>query len=269
MKVINIDLPVGTKEIVLLPLADLHIGEHACDMKLVKEQIHKIAENENYYTILNGDIIDNSIRTSIGDVYSQTMTPQEQLDLAVKLFTPIKDKILAITNGNHEERSYKDCGIDLMSCLAKSLGLQDRYGNEAAYIFLNFTFTETKKSKRIVTTIYATHGRGGGRKEGAKAIRLADMASIVDADIYIHSHTHLPMSMKQTYFKTNTACKSIVVAERLFVNTAATLDYAKYAEKNEYKPTSKSNPYITITTGYRAQVGRKSGLPFKDFKVTF
>ena len=34
-------------------------------------------------------------------------------------------------------------------------------------------------------------------KEGrAKAIRLADMACIVDADIYIHSHTHLPMIMK-------------------------------------------------------------------------
>ena len=33
----------------------------------------------------------------------------------------------------------------------------------------------------------------------AKAIRLADMASIVDADIYIHSHTHLPMIMKQAY----------------------------------------------------------------------
>ena len=42
--------------------------------------------------------------------------------------------------------------------------------------------------RQMCYTIYTTHGRGGGRKEGAKAIRLADMASIVDADIYIHSH---------------------------------------------------------------------------------
>lgn len=253
MKIININLPEGVEDVELLPLADLHIGENACDLKTIKSQIKYIAETPNCYTILNGDIIDNSIRTSIGDVYSQTMKPQDQIDLATKLLEPIKDKILAITNGNHEERTYKDAGVDLMSIVAKSLGLEDKYGNESAYIFLSFKLQKginAKKARPRVITIYATHGRGGGRKEGAKAIRLADMASIVDANIYIHSHTHLPMAIKETYFRVSNHRKSLEEVDRLFVNTASALNYAKYAEKNEYKPTSKSNPIIYIHSGH-------------------
>lgn len=259
MKTINIDLPVDVKDIILVPLADLHIGEKACDIKLIKAQIEKIANTPNCYTILNGDIMDNVLRCSIGDIYSQENTPQEQIEYAIKLFKPIKDKILAITNGNHEERTYKDCGIDLMQLLALELGIGNRYANEAAYLFLNF---RANNSRRVTCTVYATHGRGGGRKEGAKAIRLADMASIVDADIYIHSHTHLPMSLKNVYYKVDNARKSVTEHERLFVNTGATLNYAKYAEKNEYKPTSKAQPiiHIYVKSGHR---------PAAAYEVTF
>lgn len=38
-------------------------------------------------------------------------------------------------------------------------------------------------------------------KRETEAIRLADMASIIDCDIYIHSHTHLPMVMKQGFHR--------------------------------------------------------------------
>lgn len=249
MKVVNIELPVNVRGITVLPLADLHIGENACDLGLIKALIEKIKNTENCYTILNGDIVDNALRASIGDVYSQEANPQDQLDRAIDLFEPIKDKILAITNGNHEERTYKDCGIDLMALFSKALNLEDRYANEGVYLFINFNLkdpSERHGARRIVSTIYATHGRGGGRKEGAKAIRLADMASVVDADIYIHSHTHLPMILKNVYYKASPNHKSLIPIERTFVNTASCLDYAKYAEKNEFKPNSKSTPVIII-----------------------
>lgn len=279
MKTITVDLPVDQNDLYILPLADLHIGEKSCDMQLIKKQIKMILENDNYYTILNGDIIDNSTKHSIGDVYSQTLTPQEQIELAVKLFEPIKHKILAITNGNHEERTYRESGIDLMSCMAQSLGLSDKYCNEAAYIFLNVAYPlkkpTDKKTRRSTFYIYSTHGRGGGRKEGAKAIRLADMASIVDADIYIHSHTHLPMAIKNSYYKVKKATQVLEQCERLFVNTGASLNYAKYAEKQEFKPSSKSNPMIHIWLSYdykgRLDSNRKYSKTdlLKHFEVIF
>ena len=100
--------------------------------------------------------------------------------------------------------------------------------------------------RQICYTIYALHGSGGGRKEGAKAIRLADMASIIDADIYIHSHTHLPMIMKQGFHRTDTTNSSVALVNKLFVNTAANLDYGGYGEAAEFKPTSKDTPVIYL-----------------------
>ena len=95
-------------------------------------------------------------------------------------------------------------------------------------------------------TLYLLHGSGGGRKEGAKAIRLADMASIVDSDIYIHSHTHLPMIMKQGFYRIDVRNSTVEFVNKLFVNTAANLNYGGYGEAQEFKPSSKDTPVIHL-----------------------
>ena len=89
-----------------------------------------------------------------------------------------------------------------------------------------------------------------------KAIRLADMASIVDADVYIHSHTHLPMIMKQGFYRTCEANRSVAPVSKLFVNTAAALDYGGYGEIQEYKPTSKDTPVIYLDGHKRGMTAR-------------
>ena len=89
-----------------------------------------------------------------------------------------------------------------------------------------------------------------------KAIRLADMASIVDADVYIHSHTHLPMVMKQGFYRTCEANRSVAPVSKLFVNTAAALDYGGYGEIQEYKPTSKDTPVIYLDGHKRGMTAR-------------
>ena len=173
---------------------------------------------------------------------------------AIDLFNPIKDKILAITTGNHESRTYNKEGIDLIEVMARQMGLYDRFTKSGALIFIRFgeqsrgrkETAGTGKIRKMCYTIYTTHGRGGGRKEGAKAIRLADMACIVDADIYIHSHTHLPMIMKQAFYRTDTPNSTYRCVDKLFVNTAATLNYGGYGEIFEFKPASKDNPIIYL-----------------------
>ena len=90
------------------------------------------------------------------------------------------------------------------------------------------------------------HGSGGGRKEGAKAIRLADMASIVDADVYIHSHTHLPMIMKERFIRVCLPNSSFAYVDKLFVNTAASLNHGGYGEEYEFKPASTDTPVVYL-----------------------
>jgi hypothetical protein len=91
------------------------------------------------------------------------------------------------------------------------------------------------------------HGSGsGGRKEGGKVNRLADMASIIDTDIYIHSHTHLPLVMKQGFHRIDTRNSTVACVDKLFVNTSANINYGGYGEAGEFKPSSKETPVIYL-----------------------
>lgn len=252
MKVIKTSLPRDIDILELHIFADEHIGDEHSDIKRVMQRIEHVKNTPNAYCILNGDIIDNATKTSIGDTYAQVFNPMEQLAKAVEIFEPIKDKVLCITHGNHENRTYQKEGINLSYLMAKQLGLDDRYTSTSAVLFIRVGETsggrkETNgsgKKRQICYTLYALHGSGGGRKEGAKAIRLADMASIIDCDCYIHSHTHLPMIMKQAFHRIDERNSTYAVVDKLFVNTAANLDYGGYGEAGEFKPSSKDTPVI-------------------------
>ena len=134
------------------------------------------------------------------------------------------------------------------SDLAKQLGLYDRYAREGGVVFLRVGEQSGRRAGRQVCyTLYCTHGSGGGRKEGAKAIRLADMASIVDTDVYVHSHTHLPMVMKQNCYRIDTSNSAVAEVSKLFVNTSAQLKYGGYGQTYEFKPSNNTPPIIYLS----------------------
>lgn len=251
MKVIKCDLPSELSLLELHIFADEHIGDEHCDLQRLQDRIKYVAETPNAYCILNGDIMDNATKTSIGDTYANVFNPMEQINQAVELFSPIKHKILAITHGNHEARTYRKEGIDLSAILAARLDLLHCYSPTSAVIFLRFGTINRKTPKgdgyrKVCYTIYTIHGSGGGRKAGAKAIRLEDMASIIDTDIYIHSHTHLGMIMKQGFHRIDTSNSAVSIVDKLFINTAANLNYGGYGEAHEFKPASKQTPILLL-----------------------
>lgn len=234
-------------------LSDLHIGDPHADLGTIQERIQRIQDDPRGLCILNGDLLNTAVRNSVSDVYSEVVPPMEQIKMAVALLTPIKKRIIAADTGNHEKRVYKDDGIDMMRLVCRELGVEDRYCPEGVLCFLRFgeKRTNERSGRRVkqpyIYTIYATHGTGGGRKEGAKAIRLADMASIVDADCYIHSHTHMPMIMKQMFYRVDIQNQCAMPVDKLFVNDAAATNYGGYGQSNEFKPTSKHSPVIHLS----------------------
>ena len=247
METVKIELPETLTSIEVHPFADLHIGDKHCDMENIKSRIELVKEKENAYAVLNGDIVNNATKTSVSDCYAEELSPMEQISRFVELFEPIKDKILCVTSGNHENRTYNKEGIDITRLCARELGVEDRYSKTGALVFIKFNCkTIGHHGNPLMYTMYCNHGSGGGRKEGAKAIRLADMACIVDADIYVHSHTHLPMVMKQGFYRTETRIHSVKNVTKLFVNTSSALDFGGYGEAFEFKPNSKDTPTIYI-----------------------
>ena len=251
MRCLRIERPREWKDARLYVIADEHIGDAHHDALALEEKINEIQSDDRAMVIINGDILNCALRHSASDVYGEKMTLGEQIEYVTKLLEPIQDKIIAGTIGNHEYRAYKEAGIDVMKVVFANLGIADRYLHEGGLIFIRMGENGTKTHGRphppkLWYSVYVTHGSGGGRKEGAKAIRLADMASTVDADIYIHSHTHMPMILRKCYYRADPYNCTGVMVDRLFINTAASLGYGGYGQMYEYSPSSKKSPVITL-----------------------
>ena len=92
------------KAIEVVPIADLHIGDPACMDSVVKSLVNDLLENDDRYTILIGDLMNTAIAGSKSDFYGEILKPSEQLQKCYELLSPVKDKILGIVSGNHEER---------------------------------------------------------------------------------------------------------------------------------------------------------------------
>ena len=245
MKTIRCDLPFAER-IEIHPMADLHIGDIHSDFKLIMAKIEHIKNTDNAYCILGGDLMDAAIATSIGDTYGASLQPMEQLKQCVKIFEPIKHKILAVLPGNHEHRIYKSDGLDITELMCSQLGIHEKYSSTTALLFIRFGNSHKGHGRPRLYTAYVTHGSGGGRREGGKINKLADLASIVDADIYIHAHTHLPLVFKESFYRVSGSNSSVALVDKLFVNTAASLDYGGYGDKQGYKPASKTSPVIYL-----------------------
>lgn len=115
MKEVRAELSKEFKILELHTFADLHIRDAHCDYKAIHDRIEHVRNTPNAYCVLNGDILNNATKTSVSDMYGELLTPMQQVMQGVSLFAPIKDKILAVTTGNHEYRTYKKEGICL-SC---------------------------------------------------------------------------------------------------------------------------------------------------------
>lgn len=246
MKCIKCDLPYADS-IEIHPMSDLHLGDMNCDYKSILDRIEHIKNTPNAYCILDGDLMDTAISSSVSDTYGANLQPMEQLKHCVKLFEPIKDKILAVLPGNHENRIYKSDGIDITELMCSQLGIHAKYSPTTALLFVRFGKT-TKHNHGLPVryTLFVTHGTGGGRKSGGKINRLSDLSNIVDADIYVMGHTHQPAIIRDSFHRVSLRNNSVELVDKLYVNTASSLDYGGYGDGQNYTPSSKCSPVIYL-----------------------
>jgi hypothetical protein len=94
--------------IAVLFLSDLHIGNANVDFDYIDKLIDFVKNHDRAFVVLNGDLIDNWVMLSPkGGEYEQTLKPETQQKVINYKLEPIKDKILAVITGNHENRSER------------------------------------------------------------------------------------------------------------------------------------------------------------------
>ena len=188
------------------------------------------ALKENAWIILNGDLIDNSNRGSVGaGVYEQEIQPQEQADQIIELLQPLtkKKQILGLITGNHEERTYKDTGFDISYYIARSLGVP----------YMRYSGLFKLKVGGINYTVFATHGASGSKFLSMKMRACEALANVAHSDIYLMGHVHDLAIWSTNYYYIDIKNKQKKKDRRTFVITGTFQGYeGTYADMKNLIP---------------------------------
>ena len=242
-------------EVSVIVLSDLHYGNPYCSVKHFQRTLDFIKNNDNCYCFLNGDLCEAATKLSKGDVYTQKLTPQQQRDDVIIMLDPIKDKILGVTTGNHEQRIYNETGVDLTKDIAESLDVP--YRAEGMLYKLAFGCgNERHADKPYVFWSYISHGYGGARTKSAKAVKVERMATWVHADWYAMSHDHVVSVVPNVYLmpdnrgieKDGFLSGKVTAHRSMLVKTNAYLKWGGYAEAGGFPPSDLSTPVISLLT---------------------
>ena len=225
-KIIPCDLGPEHDAIEIYPINDVHLGDLACEQKKFEKFLDYILEKPNRYVILNGDIINNNLKSSVGSVYDDTMRPKEQKKLAKKLLWKIRRRILSAVDGNHEWRSKKETDESITEDIAEYLGVP--YSDDSAV--LKVTFGRKRNSKRQCYTIFHRHTLGGGRKSGSSLNQAEEEALNIACDIFIFGHVHRKISSKNEFVIPDTKNNVLRTITQLFVIAPSWQSYASYAK---------------------------------------
>jgi len=245
------------KHLRIVIISDPHYGNPLFSEKHFTRTIDFVKNNPDVYCILNGDLCESSLRTSKGDIYKQVGTPQDQRDWIIEKLTPLHDRILGMTSGNHEMRIYNEAGMDISKDIAAAFHVP--YRQEG--IFLKIMFgdgNDSVEGRPYVFWAYCTHGYGGARTKSAKAVKAERVAAWVHTDFIAMAHDHVVNVSPDVYLipdnrgtvdtKTGFLTGKLTAHRKMLIKTNAYLKWGGYSEMGGFPPVDLATPVVMLLT---------------------
>ena len=229
MKYTRTDIKTKREWYKIVAIGDFHLGHKACDMDRIHGHIDWI-KSHDCMCILLGDTIENTIPGSKGSMWEQGTTPEEQIEHAVELLTPIKDKIIGMHDGNHSYRTVRATSISPEKWIAKDVGVK-YLGHQHMHVI------QFNKTASITYHGFSTHGSSGGTTSTGKLGALLKLKTIAEADFYLMGHVHekLTHATKVSTMKSNRP----IDKKEIYASSGGFIKYEdSYAEMKGY---GKSN----------------------------
>jgi len=191
-------ITVGSRSDVvrIKPIMDVHKGAKSCDLRAFRSFIAERDPLTYYFT--NGDLWDSiyfddkRFRLSGHDQSGQEDDDpiDEEVREMADLLYPIKDRLICIGHGNHEDVVAKRCHTNPSKRLADLL--------EVPYLGYSFWFRInlirqplSGKHNNHYVDFFVTHGFGGGtRTEGGSITKYSKFSDRFICDIFVGGHDH-------------------------------------------------------------------------------
>ena len=234
-------------------MSDLHIGCKNWAREQFMADREAIMQDPFARVVLPGDIIQYDLVSSVGDTYGQDIPPGEQKYKAEELLTPIKDKIIGICAGNHENRSKEDAKP--IKDLCKFLGVH-YFDDECS-----FRIAVGKKGPNpAVFSFYGIHGSSNGQTIGAIANSLHKLSRIADADIYFMGHTHWATQFPEVFFRRDIIHGKMIPAVRYYVCSAAYQGRERYPIVKGMVGKVMGCPVVTLNSNKKVSIMLPDGI---------
>ena len=211
-------------------VSDVHIGSRECDLDGFSKFVKQVAADPDSYIVLCGDMVNNGIKDSLTNVYEELLMPQAQMDKAVELLTPVKDKIRGAVGGHHEARSRKAVDLDPMYTIMAILGVPHLYRVNFAMVRINMSRKSTKEHYALMLM----HGKTENKKR-----QFAYAVEGVDAIISGHTHNGIVEKPARLVFTTSNQVK---VKPLVSLTATSWLSYGGYGAAGLFKPNATSDP---------------------------
>lgn len=215
-------------ELEVLFLGDLHIGSKDCDMKAIQSHIDWVKANKNVLVLMMGDTINCGLKNSVGaGNFDDTINPDVQIETAIEMLKPIKDRIIGNYDGNHANRISNETTLSPEKMIAVALGIP--YLNKGCFNHIRFG------SQTYI--IYGTHGSTGATTVSGALNTCMKLANYNMADVYAMGHTHNLATYSQVIHEVDKKDKTMIEKKRQFVLTGGFLKWkGSYAEAKNYAP---------------------------------
>lgn len=222
------------------PLGDVHKGspDHARDRW--NEWLGYLERTEGTSMLGTGDFFNAALRTSVSDIYAETMNVEQAQDELETELGPLAaaGRLDLLLPGNHEARIWKAAGYEPVRQMSKVLRVP--YAKSIAVVLYRVGDEEY--------SFVVRHGHGGGSTVGAKANRLEKQARTIEAEVYISGHTHTQQVFPQQQFYLDRSGQVPVVRRRTayFVSSGSFLWYEPYGAEAGYAPVKVGAPRIYL-----------------------
>ena len=241
-------------DIEIWPVFDAHLGAAEHNADAWGKFCRMIMGRENAYIILGGDLINNATRSSVSNIFEETMSPSAQKKAIVEMLEPLKDRILCSTGGNHERRSEKDADYDPAYDIMCKLDCEHLYRKNMAFLKIKMGEERTAGERNPTYMFCVTHGAGGGVKYGGAANKAVDYGyTLSGVDCLIVGHTHKPFVTSPAQIVVSGQHDMAYVRPFYVVNATAWMNYGGYAMQKMLPPSS-IKPQVIKLYGKHKQI---------------
>jgi hypothetical protein len=255
-------------EFALYCIGDLHADRKSFQEERFKQWRRAIIEDPHAVAIFLGDAFEGRTpgqkHFNTGTLRKPFLLNMERyvdfcLDVGESLLKPITDagRPLFTIRGNHD--SYQQWS-GFSGALARRCGAT--YLDGAGMIRLK----TGRGGAQYTTTVYATHGWGGGRTPGPKLNNLMALRGVCDADVYCAAHVHDQMSRVVSMVSVPTkGALQLITRPVAFLRAGAFLEQAMageggYDQDHAYPPGDSGLVVLHVNPKYRTM--RRVEAPF-------